>query len=71
MANRLVARILCLEEQHGGLRAAARVVGIDPGYLKRLRDSEKTSPSEKTLRKLGLVRIISYAGAEDERSGNG
>lgn len=46
--------------QHGGLRPAGRAMGIDPAYLKRLRDGEKRDPSDDLLRKLGLRREVSY-----------
>ncbi len=51
-------RIEELEAKHGGLRAAARVLEIDPGYLKRLRDGEKNNPSPAILRKLKLRRVV-------------
>ncbi len=53
-------RVRILEVQHGGLRAAAKKIGIDAGYLKRLRDEEKTNPSNETLRKLGLRKEVIY-----------
>lgn len=56
----LSGRVRMLETQHGGLRAAARATGIDAGYLKRLRDGEKTNPSAATLAKLGLRREVIY-----------
>ena len=49
-----------LEIEHGGLRAAARALAIDVGYLKRLRDGEKTNPSAATLTKLGLTKEVVY-----------
>lgn len=39
---------------HGGFRAAAHATGVDVGYLYRLREGQKTEPSDKTLQKLGL-----------------
>lgn len=62
----LALRISALEAQHGGLRPAARALSIDPGYLKRLRDGEKTNPSAAVLRKLKLCRFVQYA-SEDAR----
>lgn len=50
----LSERIDQLTKRHGSLRAAARVTGIDPGYLHRLREGNKTEPGPKTLRRLGL-----------------
>ena len=46
--------------RHGGLRAAARAMGIAPSYLCRLRWGEKDYPDDAILRKLGLRRVISY-----------
>ncbi len=51
-------RIEELSAKHGGVRAAARVLEISPGYLKRLRDGEKLNPSTKILRKLKLRRVV-------------
>lgn len=45
-------------KQHGGLRKAARALGIQAPYLCRLRYGDKTNPSDKILRKLGLARTI-------------
>ena len=56
----LAERVIVLECLHGGLRAAARAIGIDAGYLKRLRDGEKTNPSDATLAKLGLKKEVTY-----------
>lgn len=56
----LAERVRHLERKHGGLRAAARAVGIDAGYLMRLRDGEKTHPSNTTLEKLGLRKEVTY-----------
>ena len=53
-------RILELEDRHGGLRAAARAIGIDQAYLARLRDGEKINPSDKTLKKLKLKKVVTY-----------
>lgn len=54
----LKQRILDLKEQHGSLRAAARVLGVTAGYLCRLRDGKKNNPSQALLRKMGLQRIV-------------
>jgi len=54
----LKTKIEQLIYQHGSLRAAARVLKIDPAYLHRLLNGEKNAPSEKILRKLGLKRIV-------------
>lgn len=53
-------RVLQLCEQHGSLRAAARVVQIDAGYLSRLMNGEKVNPSAAFLRRLGLSRHVDY-----------
>jgi len=58
--NGLCRRIQELADQHGSLRAAARVLKIDPGYLCRLMDGSKVQPSDAILRKLGLKRVVMY-----------
>jgi hypothetical protein len=45
---------------HGSLRAAARVLKIDPAYLLRLRDGSKVNPSAIVLRRLGVRKEIIY-----------
>ncbi len=47
-----------LTAKHGGLRPAARFLGIDPSYLCRLRSGAKSNPSGTLLRKLGLRRVV-------------
>ena len=59
----LQKRIDELVSEHGGLRAAARVVGIDPSYLNRLRQGDTAGATDKTLKKLGLKRIEQYVPA--------
>jgi len=56
----LAERVKSLETLHGGLRSAARATNIDVGYLKRLRDGDKTNPSDETLDKLGLKKEVIY-----------
>ena len=53
-------RITELEKQHGSLRAAAKVLGCDAGYLSRLRSGEKENPSAILLKRIGLRRVIAY-----------
>lgn len=56
--TKLRKRIQELESRHGGLRQLSRVIGVDSAYLMRLRDGEKTNPSDRVLRKLKLKRIV-------------
>ena len=60
MQMNLSGRIQQLAKQHGSLRAAARVLEIDHGYLSRLQNGVKTEPSDDVLRKLGVKRVVSY-----------
>jgi hypothetical protein len=46
--------------KHGGVRKAALALDIDPGYFCRLMDNSKKAPSDLILRKLGLVRVVTY-----------
>lgn len=56
----LADRIAELIEQHGSLRAAARVLECDAGYLSRLQSGEKDSPEDWLLRRMNLRRVVSY-----------
>ena len=56
----LQERIDQLVQQHGSLRAVARVTEMDAGYLSRLRAGEKVNPEKDKLRRLGLRRVVSY-----------
>ena len=53
-------RISELEQQHGSLRSASKVLGCDAGYLSRLRSGEKENPSAILLKRMGLKRVIAY-----------
>lgn len=53
----LCRRVRKLIAEHGGVRPAARALGIDPSYLVRLRDGTKDNPSDDTLARLGLERV--------------
>lgn len=53
-------RIDELVQQHGSLRAVARVTEIDVGYLSRLRTGEKVNPEKDKLRRLGLRRGLTW-----------
>ena len=53
-------RVRDLQDENGGLRAAARATGIDCGYLQRLKSGEKTNPSDDVLEKLGLQKEVIY-----------
>jgi hypothetical protein len=47
-------------EQHGGVRAAARVLQISAAYLSRLSRGEKIWPDDKLLKKLRVRRSVIY-----------
>lgn len=53
-------RIRELIKQYGGVNSAAINNGIDPAYFVRLRDGVKKNPSDETLAKLGLEKVITY-----------
>jgi hypothetical protein len=57
-----------LIDRHGGLRAAAKATGLDPGYLSHLRHGKKSNPGEDVLRILGLKRSVIYHTADDQPS---
>jgi len=53
-------RIEQLVQQHGSLRALARVMECSPAYICRLRNGVTKNPGPAVLRKLGLRRVVSY-----------
>lgn len=60
MSITLAERIAELEEQHGSLRAVARVIQIDPSYLSRLKAGQKVRPSKAYLKRMGLRAKLIY-----------
>lgn len=46
--------------RHGGVRPAARAIGVNYAYLSRLQTGEKANPTTAVLRKLGLRKVVSY-----------
>lgn len=56
----LQSRVWMLVDRHGSLRAAGKVLDIDPAYLKKLMDGSETNPSDAVLKKLHLERIVTY-----------
>lgn len=58
----ILQRINELEAQHGSLRAVARALRIDAGYLSRLKAGKKLDPSDAVLKKLGLRRMVQFCG---------
>ncbi|MGJ7544593.1 Lar family restriction alleviation protein [Variovorax sp. LT1R16] len=53
-------RIAELIDQHGSLRAAARALDCDPGYLSRLQSGEKSDPGTELLSRMGLRQVITF-----------
>lgn len=56
----LAARIDEYISMYGSLREVGASIGIDAGYLQRLRSGEKVNPSDATLARLGLRRVVTY-----------
>lgn len=56
----LTTAVKALIAKHGGVRPAARVLGINYAYLSRLGRGEKSNPTPAVLRKLGLKKVVSY-----------
>lgn len=46
--------------RYPSLRMAARRIGIDAGYLCRLRSGEYDNPSDEILGAIGLRRVVVY-----------
>jgi transcriptional regulator with XRE-family HTH domain len=53
--------IQALIDKHGSLRAAARAIDISAAYLSRLRRGKKDNPGTKALRRIGLVKAVTYS----------
>ena len=64
-------RVAELIEQHGSLRAAARVIQIDAGYLSRLANGEKGEPSDLFLRRMGLRKVVTYVQTITQQANKG
>jgi len=53
-------RVEVIITEAGGLCAAAKMCGIGPEYLCRLRTGKKSAPRDGVLKKLGLKRVVTY-----------
>lgn len=60
MILKLELRAASLIHMHGGVRAAARVLKCDPGYLHRIALGRKANPGPALLRRMGLRRVVYY-----------
>jgi hypothetical protein len=47
-----------------GVRGLARRLGVDPGYISRMRTGERHNPVDELLAKLGLRRVVLYERIE-------
>lgn len=56
----LQERIKALEAEHGSLHAVSRHTRVGVAYLYRMKVGLKDNPSELTLKKLGLKRVVAY-----------
>jgi hypothetical protein len=63
--NLLQERIIEMAEVHGSLRAAARVLQVDHGYLWRLMRGDKDNPDHTLLRKLGIRKIVTFESSRE------
>lgn len=64
--NLLQKKIEKLIEEEGGVRGAGRLLQVTPQHIMRMRDGEVDKPGERILRRLGLVREVTYRGAKNE-----
>lgn len=69
--TKIQTRIAELVEKHGSLRALARAIDLDVGYLSRLASGEKDNPSPDVLAKLGLVAVTIYFPAAPTQAEQG
>ena len=56
----LKRRVYELFSEHGSMRLAAKAVGLDHAYLYRLCAGTKENPSDETLGKLSLRKVVIY-----------
>lgn len=63
----LGARLDELILRYGSMRAVGRVLEIDHAYLSRLYHGQKKEPSAAVLKKLGLVRVVTYLRSASTR----
>lgn len=66
MKTTISGRCAELVKLHGGLRKAATACDIDVGYFSRLQSGDKDNPTDETLRKLGLTRVVTYKPTNQE-----
>ena len=52
--------------RYGGVRPAARALGLDGAYLSRMLNGLKREPSDATLRKLRVVRVVRYQLTDED-----
>ena len=62
----LQERVAELIAQHGSLRAAARVLQVEPGYLSRLANGDKVNPGKLILGRMGIRRVVMYERAREQ-----
>lgn len=67
--NDIQLAVKALVDHYGSYRSAADAIDLNYAYLWRLRKGEKTDPSDEVLRKLGLVREVTYRKPGNGRSG--
>ena len=60
MSVTVAGRIAELIVEHGGLRATARFLEVDAGYMSRLRSGKHDNPQDLLLWKMGLERVVTY-----------
>lgn len=60
MTVTLKERLEEFERTFGSAREPAFYLGIDPSYWSRLKNGDKVNPSDDTLEKLGLIRVVTY-----------
>jgi DNA-binding Xre family transcriptional regulator len=58
LMNIVTERARAAVKKHGGLRKAARALGVNYSTLSLLQNGKRPSASERTLQALGLTRKI-------------
>lgn len=66
--NEIQAAVGSLLKHYGSYRGVEAAIGVNYAYLWRLHKGEKTDPSDEVLKKLGLVKRITYSTQGNGRS---
>jgi len=59
--NDIQSAVEALVKHYGSYRAVEEAIGVNYAYLSRLRTGKRTNPSDDVLKKIGLVKSVTYS----------